>query len=133
GFNVFGIDYSESGCEQARHILSDAGVEGEIVCADLFSPPSSLRRRFDVVVSFGVVEHFSPPWHAIKAFAEFLVPGALLVTVIPNLRGVMGPIEKLLNPAVYAAHVPLTTRELRAAHDAAGLSVLSSSYFLSTN
>ena len=39
-------------------ILSIEGVKGDIVCADFFSPPESMIEEFDVVISFGVLEHF---------------------------------------------------------------------------
>ena len=58
GYEVTGLDYSTTGCEQARQILAAAGVEGRIVEGDLFSPPEDLLEAFDVVVSFGLVEHF---------------------------------------------------------------------------
>ena len=58
GYEVTGLDYSTMGCEQARQILAAAGVEGRIVEGDLFSPPEDLLEAFDVVISFGLVEHF---------------------------------------------------------------------------
>ncbi len=42
GFNVTGIDYSEIGCQQTRTILERAGVDGNIVYADLFAPPENM-------------------------------------------------------------------------------------------
>src|SRR5688572_2440158 len=39
GFSVAGIDYSDTGCEQARAILRDAGVNGRIFFSDFFAPP----------------------------------------------------------------------------------------------
>ena len=80
-----------------------------------------------------MAEHFFPPRHAIEAFARFLAPGGLLITVIPNLRGSIGTVERLLNGRVYRAHVPLTTDELRMTHEDAGLTVTFCRYFLSTN
>ena len=75
GFKVCGLDYSELGCQQAGQILSEANVEGEVICADFFAPPSRLRNAFDVVVSFGVVEHFENTSACLQAIGEFLKPG----------------------------------------------------------
>ena len=36
---VFGLDYSEVGCEKSRALLEHYKIPGEIYCADLFSPP----------------------------------------------------------------------------------------------
>ena len=105
--SVTGIDYSEAGCHQARALLAQARVEGEIVCADAFAPPPELVGAFDLVFSFGVVEHFSDTTAAVAAFARFLRPGGTLVTIVPNMRGGVGLAQRLLNPNVFAIHVPL--------------------------
>ena len=86
GFGLHGLDYSELGCEQERTILVESGLAGEITCADLFAPPRALLGAFDVVVSFGVVEHFSDTGAVTAAMAALLRPGGLLITVIPNSR-----------------------------------------------
>lgn len=133
GLNVSGLDYSEIGCEQSRKILSQTGVQGEIVCCDFFSPPSGLLGKFDIVISFGVVEHFVDTQSCIKALARFLKPGGLLVTNIPNMVGLIGAIEKAINREIYDIHVPLDRELLANAHRSAGLKVLQCDYFLSTN
>src|SRR5438552_12828083 len=51
------ITASTSGCEQARAVLARDGVDGKIVEADVFTPPSELHESFDVVFTLGVVEH----------------------------------------------------------------------------
>lgn len=132
-FNVLGLDYSERGCEQSRKILSNANVLGRVICADFFSPPASLLGIFDVVVTFGVAEHFADTRSCIKALSRFLKPGGLLITNIPNMVGMIGTIEKMINPAVYDIHVPLDSQQLSEAHKLSGLEVLQCDYFLSTN
>ena len=107
GFELHGLDYSELGCRQERTILVKAGLEGEVTCADLFTPPPDLLGAFDVVVSFGVVEHFSDTLAATRALAALLRPDGLVVTVVPNMRGAIGRIEQLINRDVYDIHVPI--------------------------
>jgi 2-polyprenyl-3-methyl-5-hydroxy-6-metoxy-1,4-benzoquinol methylase len=132
GFRVAGLDYSETGCKQARQVLSDAGVEGEIVCADFFSPPEALLARFNVVVSFGVVEHFEDTAACLGALARFLQPGGLLITVIPNMAGWVGTVQKALNRPVFEIHVKLDAPILAQAQRRAGLDEIQCEYFLST-
>ena len=91
--SVTGLDYSEIGCEEARLILENNNVEGEIVCCDFFSPPESMLNRYDVVISFGVLEHFENTSDCTKAFSRFLRPGGLLLTVIPNMNGIPGLLD----------------------------------------
>jgi 2-polyprenyl-3-methyl-5-hydroxy-6-metoxy-1,4-benzoquinol methylase len=132
GFRVCGLDYSELGCHQARQVLAEAGVKGEVVCCDFFSPPQSLLKAFDVVVSFGVVEHFENTAGCLTAFSEFLKPGGLMVTNIPNMVGMIGSLQKVLNRAVFDIHVPMDERRLAAGHEPS-LQVLSCRYFLIVN
>lgn len=133
GFKVFGLDYSETGCRQSQEILSKAGVDGEIVCADFVSPPASMLDKFDVVVTFGVVEHFTDTRACLDALSRFLKPGGLLITNIPNMAGWVGGVEKRVNRPVYDIHVPLDAAALRQAHPQPGLKVLKCQYFLFTN
>jgi len=133
GFAVTGIDYSEIGCRRARAVLERERVRGPVLCADLFNPPDSLLGKFDVVVSFGVVEHFQDTAGCIASLAKFLKPGGVLFTNIPNMTGAVGSLEKLLNRPLYDMHVPLDREALAEAHRAAGLTIVSCDYFLSTN
>jgi hypothetical protein len=57
----------------------------------------------------------------------------VLITVIPNMLGVVGAIERLINPAVYSMHVRLSPRALAAAHEQVGLAQVQARYFMSTN
>jgi 2-polyprenyl-3-methyl-5-hydroxy-6-metoxy-1,4-benzoquinol methylase len=133
GFKVYGIDYSEIGCQQAIQSLSNEGVAGEIVCADFFSPPESMVGVFDVAISFGVVEHFQNTAECIAAFSKFLKPGGLLITNIPNLCGLNGLIQKMINRPIFDIHVPLNRNALMQAHRINGLRVISCDYFLFAN
>jgi len=133
GFQVEGLDYSEVGAMQARRLLAREGISGSVTCADMFAPPPALLERFDVVVSFGVMEHFRDTSDALRAASRFLVPGGLLVTFVPNLAGVTGWLQKRMNPAVYAIHNPLDLRQLGAATTRAGLALVASRYVASSN
>lgn len=130
GFSVTGLDYSPNGCGQAREMLRRAGVSGTIVEADLFSPPPEILSTFDVVVSFGVVEHFEDTSACIAALARFLKPGGKLITEIPNLAGIGGFLQHITCPDILAVHVVMTERDLERAHRAAGLHVESCNYFM---
>jgi 2-polyprenyl-3-methyl-5-hydroxy-6-metoxy-1,4-benzoquinol methylase len=133
GFRVCGLDYSEIGCRQAQEVLSAAGVDGEIICADLFAPPQRLRGRFDVVVSFGVVEHFENTAAALAACAAFVRPGGRMVTLIPNMHGAVGALQRWADRSVYDTHVPLDAQAFAAAHQHARLTVLSCGYVMPFN
>jgi cyclopropane fatty-acyl-phospholipid synthase-like methyltransferase len=132
GFHVTGIDYSETGCAKSREILVAQHVSGTVVLQDMFLPSPDLIGRFDIVVSFGLIEHFEDSAKAVRALAAFLKPGGVMITNIPNVRGTIGFIQRLFNRPVYDQHVPHTDASLAAAHKAAGLRVQECQYFLST-
>lgn len=133
GFIVHGLDYSELGCRQAERALAKLVVPGEIFCADLFAPPLELVEAYDVVVSFGVVEHFEDTRTCIAALAQLLKPGGLLITNIPNMNGLHGFVQRILNRKVFDIHVPLTAVTLAAAHNGTGLTVRRAEYVVVLN
>ena len=133
GFKVSGIDYSARGCEDTKRSLANDGISSEIVCADFFAPPSWMNDRYDVIVSFGVAEHFQDTPACIKAFAKMLKPGGVMITFIPNMAGLIGHVQRLVDRAVFDIHMQLNANDLRQAHEKASMEVLKCNYFLSTN
>ena len=133
GYRVAGIDYSAVGCDHERKILTACGVNGTVVQGDALDPPPALQGQFDLVYSYGVVEHFENTAGVIEAFSTYLKPHGLLVTLVPNLGGINGRLMRLLNSAQFRRHIPLTPEEISQANEAAGLMVERSSFFLSVN
>lgn len=130
GFEVAGLDYSEVGCQRARDILAGTSTSGVIYQADMFAPPTNLLGKFDVVVSFGLVEHFSDTASAVRACADYAKPGGLIVTLIPNMKGLHGGLYRVFDRKVFDTHVPLSLSDLSCAHKDAGLEVFFREYLL---
>lgn len=133
GFRVAGLDYSSVGCLRTEQVLAREGVPGDIVCGDLFLPPNWMLSQFEVALSFGVVEHFEDTVHSVRAITDLVRPGGIVFTIIPNLAGVLGPLQRFINKPVYDVHVPLTARGLAEAHREAGLRVVASDYLVPIN
>jgi cyclopropane fatty-acyl-phospholipid synthase-like methyltransferase len=121
---VSGIDYSHLGCEQSRQILRASNIEGTIYEADVFNPPRELLNSFDFVTSFGVAEHFDPVSNCLRAMGQLLKPGGVIITFVPNLSGVLGPLQRFADLEIYGIHQILTAKTLQAEHERAGFSVL---------
>jgi SAM-dependent methyltransferase len=130
GASVAGLDYSPLGASQAADVLRRSGIDGEVRCADLFAPPEDWREMFDVVVWFGVAEHFDDATAAVRAAATFLKPGGLLITEIPNLAGINGRLQRACNRTVYDIHVPHDREHLARHHRDAGLDVVLARYIV---
>lgn len=133
GMKVAGLDYSTLGVEQERDVLARAGVDGEVFCADLFDPPAEALQAYDVIVSIGVAEHFEDTSQCIAAMARLLRPGGIMITIIPNIPGLVGTLTRIVNPYVFHIHVPLTAEQLKAAHEQAGMTTSRCDYFMGLN
>lgn len=133
GFKVSGLDYSETGCAVERQLLIEMNTEGEIICADFFAPPQECLEKYDVLVSFGVAEHFTDTAGCLRAFSQFLKPGGIIYTLIPNMVGILGPIAKIINRPFYDLHMLLSAENLAEAHRQAGFAKVQSNYFMSVN
>lgn len=130
GHDISGIDYTMAGVRLAQAILDKAGVRAEIVQGNLFDPPPDWIGRFDVVVSFGLVEHFENTSQVVSACAHYLRPGGRMITLVPTMRGLYGLAYRLLRPAVYRKHIPHSRETLAQAHIDAGLNVTHCDYVL---
>lgn len=133
GFRIVGLDYSEQGCMMTRRILERDHIPGDIHLGDAFNPAPEWIGKFDVVGSFGVVEHFEDTTGTLKAFAKYLKPGGILITSLPNLTGLAGFLQRTLNKPVYDIHVPLTREHISEAVNAAGLEELFTEYYMSVD
>jgi len=121
GYRVMGLDYSEQGCGLAKAVLQKAGVAGSILRADLFALPPELKGCADVVFSQGLVEHFTPTRGVVERLAWLTKPGGLVLTLVPNMRGVTGLLQRVADKRTFDLHVPLTPDGLAAAHRDSGL------------
>jgi len=128
GYQVFGIDYTRTGVEQARANLSRAGCVGNLLQADFFDMEPGMRNEFDLLFSFGVIEHFEYPEVVVARFGACLRRGGILITYVPNLAGIMGPLLKWIDGDFYETHKVITRNELTRYHQEAGLEVFFCSY-----
>ena len=133
GLQVDGIDYSERGCELARQMCQVNGVNAHVVCSDFFHAPAEMMEAYDIVASFGVVEHFTDTKKTLAQFAKFLRPGGLMITTVPNLDGLTGLAQRALKSDIFRKHVVITSDFFRQAHENAGLVIVRCGYLLFTN
>ena len=133
GCQVAGLDYSEYGCELSRKILDREEVLAQVYCMDMFKPDEDLLNTFDIVISFGVAEHFENTDECLAAMSGFLKADGLLVTNIPNIVGIIGFLQKFIDKKIYDVHVPISLGDIKAVHEKAGLEIESAEYFLPIN
>jgi SAM-dependent methyltransferase len=122
-YNLFpsGIDYSEVGCKLASKNLFDDGIkEHEIYLGDFLQWESS--KSYDVIISLGVIEHFTDMKKMVKMFSKHLNSGGVMITMIPNYHGIWGTITKRIARDIYDIHNIASLEELKKAHE--GLEII---------
>jgi SAM-dependent methyltransferase len=63
-----------------------------------------LPRRYDVVLSGGLIEHFADPAAALERHHRWVAPGGTIVVTVPNFRGLNGEVQRRFNPENLALH-----------------------------
>lgn len=85
GYVVHGIDLTPA-VERMKPALDTMGLRtGEFSHADFLKHDA--KRRYDLVCSFGFIEHFHDWQGMVKRHGELVAPGGLLVLETPNFRG----------------------------------------------
>jgi SAM-dependent methyltransferase len=130
GVKVSGIDYSDTGLRLLRERLEQQRADAQLVCGDALAPAALPPASFDLVFSVGFIEHFDDGCAVVRAVADYVKPGGVLVTLVPNLVGIWGPMQKRLDPAVYNLHTLYTAEALDAVHVGAGLEPISPAAYI---
>jgi SAM-dependent methyltransferase len=112
GLRAAGLEYVAS---QAAAVRA-AFPEIEVIEGDLFSEDWLLgNRKWDVVCSFGLVEHWDDPRAPIARQIRLVAPGGSCIIAIPNHSGPYGWLMKVLDPAMHSRHSRISGSQLEAA------------------
>lgn len=129
GAIVSGVDYSEEGCKLARQHLAAGGVPGRVFCADLFQANRDEIGQHDFVFSLGVVEHFTDLNGVLSKLLEFVNPGGVLFTEVPNILSIHGALSWIWQPQLLAKHKLVSRRHLVNAYKLLGMENIRAGYF----
>jgi 2-polyprenyl-6-hydroxyphenyl methylase/3-demethylubiquinone-9 3-methyltransferase len=128
GWRVEGIDYTKSGAVTARRNLELLNVPGTIYEADVFDFAPAHAGRYDLVFSFGVVEHFTEPVEILHTMYDLLRPGGRVVVIVPHLRGLGGWLQQYVSQEILDHHNPLQPVDLRRELTVAGFQQIAAGY-----
>lgn len=119
------LDFSESGCRLAKMRADKEGVSIGICQADVFSPPADQIGQFDIVLSQGVVEHFTDLVRVLEAKSRLLKPGGRVFTSIPNFASpIYASLCKKWSRSVWNDHVPHTLQNFARSHELAKMKIV---------
>jgi SAM-dependent methyltransferase len=121
GADVWGIDYSAQGIAMARANLDKAGAKATLIECDVLAPGALPSGKFDVIFSAGFIEHFDNPATVLSVFRDALKADGVLITLIPNLVGWWGPLQRRVDPDLFAVHYPYDCDQLDRIHASAGV------------
>ena len=126
--NVSAMDYSLIGLERLKAYFTAHDEVVEPLFGD-FSSFDYQRRRFDLVLHWGVIEHFKDPRTVIFASRRALKPEGKLLFSRPNPNAWSAGLWRRWSPNNWAKHIWHSEEELRTCCEELGMSFEGSFYF----
>lgn len=106
GIDVYGIDYSERGCDLVKRRLKKEEDKNRIFCMDFFDGEKRKEiPKVDMLFSLGVIEHFSNAEEVILIFKEMVKENGIILTEVPNIHGLNWLVSKIYQPQVHSKHI----------------------------
>ncbi len=130
GYTVSGIDATPFVSDRMPRRLAEHGVKvGELLQGDFLRFESA--RQFQVVCSFGFIEHFEDTEDMIRRHVNLTAPGGTLIISCPNFRRGQFVLHRLLDAENLRRHVlpAMNLRRWRRALEAQGLTVVHQGYW----
>jgi SAM-dependent methyltransferase len=98
GYRLTGIDISS--LDETRKTLLEYGIDDvQLIEGDIFHYP--VKKRYDIVCSFGLLEHFEDPATAFAQFDAFCKNGGYMVIGLPNFRYLFRVAQFLFGKRIY--------------------------------
>lgn len=133
GYTLNGIDFNPRNVDALPTWLKSKGLQvKEFNSGDIFEFVSISKERFDLVCSFGLIEHFENYEEVIRLHLSLLKPGGKLVITTPNFRGWMQYLPHRLFDAYNLSkhYLPsMNPSKWKTIIEKEGLQVLFSGYF----
>lgn len=99
-----GLDYAKDGVKRSRSALKNAGLCCTVHHGDIktFETP----RKYDLVVSYGLIEHFTDPLPMLKEHKRFCTPKGRVAITVPNYaHPIVKRFIQYLDPKALNTHV----------------------------
>lgn len=103
GGEVAGLDFSDRGVAWTRRLLKALGIPGDIRCENALQTTFDVC-SFDLVYSFGLIEHFDDPRPIVQAHVALAKPGGRIVIAVPHYGGIYGRLQRWFDPGNLSIH-----------------------------
>jgi 2-polyprenyl-3-methyl-5-hydroxy-6-metoxy-1,4-benzoquinol methylase len=87
GYTPHGCEYVHSAAEATKRNLEMNNIHGAKVIEEDFISYDFGEQKYDLIVSFGFIEHFDNPGYIIHKMKYLLKPNGILIVGIPNFNG----------------------------------------------
>jgi SAM-dependent methyltransferase len=127
GYAPWGVEYVESCAREAQQMLTAANVPGRIIIDDFFNLKKESwghPQGWDLVASFGFVEHFKKPIAVVAKHLEMTRPGGFVVVAVPNHFGWNGRILRHVDKDKWRQHNGMSLGNLTEAFKLAGYNTI---------
>jgi 2-polyprenyl-3-methyl-5-hydroxy-6-metoxy-1,4-benzoquinol methylase len=101
--DVSGLDYSDVGIRQCRALFKALNLGASFHQDDVFANHLP-RASFDVVTSFGLIEHFDDATGIVQSHLDLVKAGGLALITVPNYGGVFGSLQRWCDEPNLALH-----------------------------
>lgn len=99
---VSGIDWCP-GLDELKTVLEREGVKvGRLVEADFLNYHSD--EEFDVVASFGFIEHFDDSVRIVRRQLKMVRPGGYAIIEVPHFKGIQGFLRRIIDSKDFHRH-----------------------------
>jgi SAM-dependent methyltransferase len=123
GWEVGGIDFNAEALRLIQDYLAQKNYDNKnLVCGDILSYDcSQFHNKYDLLVSFGVLEHFRDPQPIMFKWKRILSRDGIVITYLPNLFSINAFLMRKYAPDVWAQHHPFSPQDMDQFHIDAGL------------
>ena len=124
---VSGLDYTHIGAFNCKRNLTIQNIKfDEIIEQDVLTWDTD--KKYDIIISFGLIEHFEKPETVLFNAYKHLNDGGLIITVIPNLMGLAHQLTHRFIPESSDGYKKINKRILSGLHNSAGFNLLNCGY-----
>lgn len=103
-YSIHALDYSGTGCRKAEENFEKLNLAATIYNRDILRDDLSDLPRFDIVYSFGFIEHFPDLDTVVAKHLDLLKDEGILMLGVPNYSGVSRLVLKRLAPNMLSMH-----------------------------
>jgi 2-polyprenyl-3-methyl-5-hydroxy-6-metoxy-1,4-benzoquinol methylase len=127
GFDATVVDYSPVAIEIVKNLFIKNSQDAEFINADFDN--YHVGTKFDLVVHWGVLEHFTDPTPLITKCTSLLNNGGHLLFTMPNMEAIGAKAWRKWAPKNWSKHYHHSDQAVVAAMSQAGLSQVESGHF----